>query len=147
VFSYFFTAPVNNLLFAGESEGHHRLTHDEPGDQPRVNAIVKQVMGDLAYFLDRLRSVPEGDATLLDNCAILCTSDVSFGRNHSLDEYPILIAGTACGALKKGLHYRSPSQENASMVILSLLQAMDLPISTFGEGAGLTDRSLGAIEA
>lgn len=147
VFSYFYTYPVNNLLFPGMPAGHHRLTHDEPGEQPQVNEIVKQIITELSFFLQRLAAVPEGDGTLLDNCAILCTSDTSFGRNHSLDDYPIIIAGTAGGALKKGIHYRSPSGENTSMVLLSLLRAMDLPIAEYGEEAGRVDRGLGAIEA
>jgi hypothetical protein len=147
VFSCFFTAPVNNVLFSGLPEGHHRLTHDEPGDQPLVNRIVVAIITELAAFLEALKAVPEGEGTLLDNCAVLCTSDVSFGRTHSLDDYPIIIAGTAGGALKKGIHYRSPSGENASMVLLSLARAMDLPVSEFGIDAGRVDRGLGAIEA
>ncbi|MBK6686902.1 MAG: DUF1552 domain-containing protein [Deltaproteobacteria bacterium] len=147
VFSYFFTYPVNNLLFPGVSTGHHRMTHDEPGDQPQVNQIVVQIITAFGQFLEKLRAVPEGAGTLLDNCAILGTTDVSFGRNHSLDDYPIIIAGTAGGALKKGLHYRSPSGENTSMVLVSLLRAMGLVIDGFGEGAGRSEQGLGAIEA
>lgn len=147
VFSYVFTYPVNNLLFPGISTGHHRLTHDEPGDQPLVHQIIVQIITELAHFLERLRAVPEGAGTLLDNCAILATSDVSFGRTHSLDDYPLIIAGTAGGALKKGLHYRSPSGENTSMVLVSLLRAMGLTIDGFGVGPGRSEQGLGAIEA
>lgn len=147
VFSFFYTYPVNNVLFPGMPAGHHRLTHDEPGDQPKVNEIVKLIIGELAYFIEALRNVPEGDGTLLDNCAMLATSDTAFGRNHTLDDYPIVIAGSASGALKKGVHYRSPSGENTSMVLLSLVRAMDIPASDFGVDAGYVDRSLGAIEA
>jgi hypothetical protein len=147
VFSLFYTYPVNNILFPGLPEGHHRLTHDEPGDQPLVNQIVLSIITELRYFIETLRNVPEGDGTLLDNCAVLCTSDVSFGRTHSLDDYPIVIAGTAGGALKKGIHYRSPSGENASMVLLSLVRAMDLPVTEYGVEAGRVEEGLGAIEA
>jgi hypothetical protein len=147
VFSLFYTYPVNNILFPGLPEGHHRLTHDEPGEQPLVNQIVVSIITELRHFIETLKNVPEGDGTLLDNCAVLCTSDVSFGRTHSLDDYPIIIAGTACGALKKGIHYRSPSGENASMVLLSLVRAMDLAVTSFGVGPGMVDEGLGAIEA
>jgi hypothetical protein len=146
VFSCFFTSPVNDVLFPGLPEGHHRLTHDEPGDQPLVNQIVISIITQLATFIEVLKSVPEGEGTLLDNCAVLCTSDVSFGRTHSLDDYPIIIAGTAGGALKKGIHYRSPSGENASMVLLSLVRAMGLAVNEYGIDAGKVDRGLAAIE-
>ncbi len=147
VFSNFFSYPLNNILFEGNTAGHHRLTHDEPGDQPQVHNVMIATMTELGYFLQRLRDVPEGDSTLLDNCAILATTDVAFGRTHSLEDYPMIIAGTACGALKTGLHYRSVGGENTSKVMLSLLQAMDMPIAEFGTGSGRTTSGLGVIEA
>lgn len=147
VFSNFITAPLSNLLLAGANAGHHQLTHDEPGDQPQVHQIVISIMGELAYMIDRLRSVPEGDGTLLDNCAVLATSDVSLGKTHSLDEFPILLAGTAGGKLRKGVHYRSPSRENASHVLMSLVRAMGIRTSSFGDGPGRVTEGLSAIEA
>lgn len=147
VFSFFFTAPLTNLLFPNARAGHHQLTHDEPGDQPQVNEIVKFIIGELAAFLGAFKAVQEGGGTLLDNCAILCTTDVSFARTHSLEDYPIVIAGTAGGALKKGVHYRSTTGENASKVLLTLLRAMGLRRSEFGTAGGRVDQGLGAIEA
>ena len=147
VFSHFFSYPVNNVLYQGATAGHHQLTHDEPGDQPQVNEIVSFIIRQYARLIERLKAVPEGDGTLLDSCAVLATSDVSFGRTHSLEDYPILIAGNACGALKSGIHYRSATGENTSKVILSLIRAMGIPAASFGEEAGRTEQGLGAIEA
>lgn len=147
VFNYFYTYPVNNVLFPGMPAGHHRLTHDEPGDQPQVDAIVTLIIEQLAVFLERLRAVPEGDGTLLDNCGVLCTSDTGFARTHSLSDYPIVLAGSACGALRTGIHYRSPSGENTSKVLLTLVRAMGLRAASFGQDEGEVDEGLGAIEA
>ena len=147
VIGNYFTYPVNNVLFPSATAGHHQLTHNEPGDQPEVNEIVKFIMGELAYFIGALRGVSEGDGTLLDHSLILCTSDVSFPRTHSIEEYPILLAGTASGAIRKGIHYRSPSSENTSKVILSILRAMGLRRTEFGTEGGHVTESLGAIEA
>ena len=147
VFSNFLSYPVTNILYPGASAGHHRLTHDEPGDQPEVNRIVKLNMAELAYLIATLRAVPEGGGTLLDNCAILATTDVSFARTHSLEDYPIITAGTACGALKTGVHYRSGTGENATKVIVTLLRAMGLRIAEFGLDEGKTSQGLSAIEA
>lgn len=146
VFSNYFTFPVNNHLFPGATSGHHQLTHDEPGEQPQVHAIVVQIIEELAYLIDRLRSVPEGSGTLLDNCAILATTDCSLGRTHSLDEYPLVIAGTAGGALRQGLHYRSTSGESASRVILSLIRAVGVQAESFGEEDARATSGLSAIQ-
>jgi hypothetical protein len=147
IFSFWFSTPVNNLLFPGATAGHHQLTHDEPDDQPQVFAIVKYIMTELAYLISALKKVPEGDGTLLDNCGLLATTDCSYAKSHSVEDYPILIAGTAGGALKQGLHYRSPSSENTSKVLLTLARAFGLPLSEYGEKDGLVTESLTAIEA
>ena len=147
VLTNWFTQPVNNLLFPGATEGHHTLTHDEPDPQPQVDAIVGFVMTELAYYLQKLDSVAEGDGTLLDHCAILCTTDVSLGRSHSVEEYPIVIAGGCNGAFKTGQHYRSASSENTSKVLLTLAQAMELSVGEYGTDAGHVTDTVGAIVA
>jgi hypothetical protein len=147
VFSNFFTHSVDNVLFPGAPEGHHQLTHDELGEQPEVTAIMVLIMQEFAYFISKLQSIQEGDGTLLDHCAVLGTTDCSFGRTHSLDEYPILLAGSASGALNTGFHYRSMTQENASKVLFSLTKAMDVPLASIGGNEGLVTSGLTAIEA
>ena len=139
VLSLWYSSPVNNILYPGASAGHHGLTHDEPGDQPTVNMIVKSIMGDFATFVQRLAAVDEGDGTLLDHTGILATSDVSFGRNHSIDEYPVLLAGSMGGYLKPGQHYRSGSGENVAKVALTMAQGMGLSLPSFGYDDGQTD--------
>lgn len=146
VFSQWFSSPVGNPLYPGATAGHHQLTHDEPGEQPQVQSILLYIMSEFAYLVKALAAVPEGDSTLLDHCAILGTSDCSYGKSHLLEEYPILIAGTCNGALKTGLHYRSPSAENASKVLLSLARAMGMTLDSFGEGDARATTSLTAIE-
>lgn len=146
VFSNCLTYPVNNLLFPGARAGHHQLTHDEPGDQPQVNQIVKQIIAELERFITALAAVDEGGASLLDHSLVLATSDVSFGRTHSIEEYPIVLAGSAGGAIKPGLHYRSPSGESTSKVLLTILRAMGIRRGEFGAGAGRVDQGLEAIE-
>ena len=103
-------------------------------------------MGEYAYLVNRLATTPEGAGTLLDSCAILGTTDVSYCRTHALDEYPILIAGSACDRLRPGRHYRSLSGENASKVCLTLLGALGVPAVSYGAGAAHTTDSLGDIE-
>lgn len=136
VASHWFTHSVSGALFQNVPDGHHRLTHDEPGDQPYVNMIVIQIMEQLAYMVQRFSEVQEGAVTLLDNMVLLATSDCSLGRQHRLDEYPILLAGNGGGKLKTNMHYDSPSSENASKVNLAIMQALDIPVASFGTENG-----------
>ena len=138
VFSNMFSGSVSYTPYGmvGASDGHHGLTHDEPGDQPVVHAITTYIVEQFAGMLDALRNVTEGEGNLLDSCVILASSDTADGRGHTIDDYPILVAGKAQGALAHpGVHFRSAGQ-NTTRVLLSLLQAMDLPYTEFGQGGG-----------
>ena len=146
VLSYAHSGPVDNYVYPGISDGHHRLTHDEPEPQEGVHDVTVQIMGELAGFIGKLDAIVEGDGTMLDNLALLATSGVSLARTHALDEYPLILAGSACGALKQDVHYRSSTRENASKVMLTVIRAMGLNPASFGEGDTEATESLGAIE-
>lgn len=150
VFSIMYSGGVSLTVYdeVGASTEHHGLSHDEGGDQPLVHAITTFIIGHLGLFLEKLKDTPEGDGNLLDNCAILASSDCAEGQPHSLDDYPIVVAGRAGGALAHpGVHYRSDSGENASNVLLTLLQAMDLELTEFGNGGGHTTSTVDALKA
>jgi hypothetical protein len=146
VVSNFITKPLTNELLAGASAGHHQLTHDEPDPQPQVNRIVLAIMEELNYFLQGLDGVQEGDETLLDHMVLLATTDVSYGRTHSLDEFPILTAGRANGHLKTDLHYRSAVAENTSHAMLSVIRAAGANVGSYGDAEGYVEDGLGVIE-
>jgi hypothetical protein len=146
VFSFNYTSPLTNVLFAGAEEGHHNLTHDEPGDQPQVADIAKQVITEYAYLVSALRNIPEGDETLLDHCCVVAASETSEGRTHALDEMPFIYAGGACGKLATGLHHRSFTQENINKAVLSIQRAMGVVAPSWGAEDGFTEDGLSAIE-
>jgi len=146
VFSNVLTKPLTNILFTDAPAGHHNLTHDEPEPQPEVNNIVIQCIEALAYQLEALRAIEEGDGNLLEHSLVFATSDVSNGKLHSADEFPIILAGTAGGKLKKGMHLRTVANENASKVLFSICRAFGMNLADFGEEEGLVTESLSAIE-
>src|SRR5262249_29751660 len=125
---------------------YHSLTHDEGDPQPQVDEVITTLMGCYADFLTSLRSIPEGDGTLLDSCVVLGTSEISEGRTHRIDDMPIVLAGSLQGHFKQDFHYHSASQENTSEVMLSLMRAMDLVVPSFGVDEAYATDSLTAIE-
>lgn len=147
VLSFWYCDPLSNLLHINAQSGHHQLTHDEPGDQPQVTEIILGAHQSLAYFIEVLKTVSEGEGSLLDHCALLATSDVSEGKTHQIDEYPIILAGRAGGALKVGEHYRSKTKESTSHLALSIARALDVPIASYGEEEAFVDEGLSVIEA
>jgi hypothetical protein len=126
VFSMMYSGPTAGTVFWQSmiTAGHHGLTHDEPMPQPQVHASTIFQMLCFNHLVTALRNVPEGAGNVLDNCAVLATSDVSDGQAHSTDEYPLLVAGKGGGFLKHpGVHYRSATKENVNEVVLSVLRA------------------------
>lgn len=146
VFTEVLTRPVGNYLFPHSSVGHHRLTHDEPGDQPEVKAVVIQIMEQFAYLLSALDEIPEGDGTLLDHTYLVGTSEVSLGRSHSLEDLPFLIAGGGGQTLKSGVHYHSAGGESTSSAFLSIMRAAGLRQQDWGIGDQYTSIGLSTIE-
>jgi hypothetical protein len=146
VFAHFLSEPVGDLLFPDATAGHHSLTHDEPGDQPQVHAITTFCVERFADLLDALRAVPEGGGTLLDSCLVMAGTEVSLGRTHSLDDLPVVLAGSACGAVRQNVHHAA-NGANASQLLLTILRAMDIPAAEVGVDEGRVTESLTEIEA
>ena len=142
-----FTQPLTDILIGTSAAGHHQLTHDEAGDQPQVNGILVTIMQEFAYLLEALKRIPEGSGTLLDNCVVLGTTDCGFGRTHQLTDYPLIVAGKAGGALKTGLHVKSTTDENASKLMLTIVNAIGLRRADYGLNEAKTTERLLAIEA
>jgi len=90
----------------------------------------------VAYLISKLKSVTVGAGTLLDQCAILFTTEVQEGRNHLTDNIPMIVAGRAGGALRTGQHIHAAG-ESTSKVHLTLLEALGVPVTSFGAGPGL----------
>ncbi len=137
VFSLMFSGSVSGTVFwqVGADKGHHQLTHDEAGEQPLVHAATVFTMKQFAVLLQTLRGTPEGAGNLLDSVAVLATSDLAQGREHSLDDYPFLVAGRAGGRLRGGVHVRDVGG-NASTILLTVLRAVGVPLAAFGSKGG-----------
>ena len=147
VWSNLFNGSVSGTYFWNIDSGNsfHQLTHDEPGEQPKVHQIVTFIMEEFAYLLNAFKAIPQGDGTLLDYSVILASSDTNSGQRHNIDDYPIILAGGGGGALQTGHHIRAAGA-NTTRVLLTALRAMDCPHTTFGEEGGFTDRGISEIE-
>ncbi len=92
--------------FAGVSQGHHHLSHhrNQASSLANLAIIDKWHASQLAYFLDRLKSVNEGDSNLLDNSMIMYGSGLADGNAHSNYNMPTIVAGRAGGTITPGRH-------------------------------------------
>ena len=104
-----------------------------------------------ASLLAKLAAIPEGNGTLLDNCAVVWLNEMGDASIHGGDNVPVIIAGGCAGYFKTGrfLNYTqdfsiagpawwlnnpiSYTGANNSDLFLSLLQAFDQPDQVFGD--------------
>ncbi|MEZ4256667.1 MAG: DUF1552 domain-containing protein [Polyangiales bacterium] len=90
-------------------DGHHTIAHkgDEQADYVAQNtAINTWHASKLAYLIDLLKGIDEGDGTVFSNSSILWTNEQSTGNNHSREDMPYILAGTAGGAFNSGRYVR-----------------------------------------
>jgi hypothetical protein len=122
----------------GISEGHHELTHhrNDPAMMAKVRAINTYHVQQLAYLLGKLKSVREGDSTLLDSCMIAYGSGNSDGNRHTHHELPILLAGKGGGSIRTGRHVRYPRETPLNNLWLALLHRMGAPTDQLGDSTG-----------
>lgn len=156
VFTCEFTGMQSDCIFwqVGAEQGSHVMTHDDRGvpDSERldpqyenVHRAVVFIMQNFTHLLEAMARIPEGDGTLLSNSVVYATSELSDGTRHSYDDMPILVAGRAGGRLRGGVHYRSATDENASMVPLTCMRAVGVAADGFGAGASRATDEVGAL--
>lgn len=149
VFNVVFSAGASGLHTKGSADTHHTLTHEEASDealgyQPRATAFVMRSMEAWARFVEILGAVREGDGTLLDHSVTLCHSETSDANSHSVTGLPIMLAGTAGGRIRNGLHVQGAG-ESVARVGLTLQQVMGRPVARWGFRANETSRPLSEI--
>jgi hypothetical protein len=97
-----------------------------------------------AEFLAKLRSFKEGAGSLLDNSLVYATSCTAWGKVHTTQEWPVLLAGKAGGQFAGNQHFRLPSG-NLSQVLLTIANAMGANLTSIGLDSGQVTQELSGL--
>lgn len=120
--------------FLGIEAGHHDLSH-HAGD-PLKKAALAQIdawqVAQFARLLQRLADTPEGDSDLLAATIVLFGSDVGDGNMHTHHDLPVLLAGST-DLWPGDRHLIFKMGTPVARLHVSILQALGLPDTTFGE--------------
>jgi hypothetical protein len=122
-------------IVPGCGGSHHEFSHHQNQKEKYepYSKINRWHCEQLAYFLDKLKSVKEGDRTLLDNSMILFGSSFSDGNRHDPNNLPIVLAGTAGGKIKSGRHIPCKKDTPLCNLYVSMLDQMGTPVESFGD--------------
>ena len=124
--------------FINVKEGHHDLSHhgNDATKKQKIRDINRFHTTQLAYLLEKLDSISEGDGTLLDHAMIAYGSGNSDGNRHNHDDLPIVVAGGGCGTLASGRHIRYAGETPLNNLWMSLLERMEVRGVELGDGTG-----------
>src|SRR6266481_2951503 len=122
----------------GISEVHHSLTHHEnnPEKIDQLFQINLYHMQMFAYFVDKLRSTPDGDGNLLDHSLLLYGSGMGNPDVHDHANLPILVAGGAAGRVKGARHVRYAEPTPLANLHLTLLDRAGVRLDKFADSNG-----------
>jgi hypothetical protein len=128
--------------FIGIKDGHHDLSHHRNDEEKKAKLaqINRFHVTQLGYFLSRLKSVKEGNGTLLDNCLITYGSGISDGNQHLHENLPILVAGRGGGALQSGRHVRVDDKTPMTNLYRSMIETVGAATEKVGDSTGKLDR-------
>jgi hypothetical protein len=127
--------------FIGVPDGHHDLSH-HGGDakkQEKIREINRFHATHLAYFLEKLNSIQEGERTLLDNSMIVYGSGIGDGNAHNHDNLPILVAGRGGDTIRTGRHMKVPFETPLNNLYLAMLDRLESSIEQLGDSTGRLD--------
>ena len=121
----------------GVDEGYHGLSHHgRDGEKLAQLALIElELIKAWGDFLRTLQETKEANGNLLDQTAVLLTSNLGNASNHDNRNMPVLIAG---GGFKHGQHLAFDKKNNYPLpnLYVSLLQQLGIQDDTFASSTG-----------
>jgi hypothetical protein len=101
------------------------------------NKICKFRVGQMAYFLDKMQTTMDGDASLLDKTLIVWGSPMADPNIHNHRRVPLVLFGHANGMLKGNVHLKAAADTPMANVQLTLMHNLGLDdVKSFGDSTG-----------
>ncbi|MGI9241296.1 MAG: DUF1552 domain-containing protein [Verrucomicrobiales bacterium] len=130
-------SPTIEVEGAEISDGYHNLSHHGKNKKKlaQLDAIDRCHMQQLGELIEDLRSVDEGESSLLDRTSVLYGSNFGDANKHTTNNMPVLLAG---GGFKHGHHLAFDREKNYPLpnLFLSLLQRMGIGAERFATSSG-----------
>jgi hypothetical protein len=121
---------------SGTDKPFHPASHHGGGEKGVKDffLINRYHVGMLPYFLEKLKSISEGDANLLDKSLIIYGSPMGDPNLHNHRRCPLFLAGRANGGLDGNLHLKAADGTPMANALLSVLHTLGIDdLTTFGD--------------
>jgi len=121
---------------SGSEKPFHPASH-HGGAEKAVReffAINKYHVGMLPYFLNKLKSMSEGDSNLLEKTMIMYGSPMADGNLHNHRRCPLIVLGHANGKLAGNTHVKAPDGTPMANAMLGMMHSLGLDdVKRFGD--------------
>ena len=124
----------------GVSKGYHSLSHhgNDPQNLKELAKVDTIYMKHWSYFLNRLKSIKEGDGTLLDHTLLGYSSGMGMG--HSKSALPTMLSGGRALGVKHAGHLACQEKTPLSSLWHTMLDRVGVPIEgEFQDSTGVID--------
>ena len=114
---------------------HHGGTERGVRDFQLIN---KYHVAMLPYFLDKLKSIQEGEQNMLDKTMIIYGSPMGDSNLHNHRRCPLMLIGKAENRLAGNLHIKAPDGTPMANAMLSMMHTLGLDdMRSFGDSTGV----------
>jgi len=123
----------------GVSPGFHGASHhqEDPVQIKRYADINRYHVSTLAYFAEKLKSIPDGDGTLLDRSLLMYGTNMGNSNQHQHFDVPHILVGGANGQLKGNRHIACERKTvPTGNVLLSVLDLFGIQQEDQGDSTG-----------
>jgi hypothetical protein len=123
---------------SGVDRGFHDASHHGASEEriKQFGEINKYHVSLLPYFLEKLQSTMDGEASLLEKTLVLYGSPMAVGNTHNHRNCPLIVLGHGAG-VPGGLHIKAPKDTPMANVMLTLLHRLGLDdMQSFGDSTG-----------
>jgi len=140
VITFMVSREVSNRTYTqvGVTDGHHAISHHQNRAEKMAKNVLIQTfnVNQFKGFLDKLRSMPDGDGSMLDHTLLLYGSNMSNSNAHDHFPLPNLVVGGAAGKMKGGRHLKYEDHTPMTNLLVTMLDKVGVKQESLGDSTG-----------
>jgi hypothetical protein len=140
VITFMVSREVSNRTYTqvGVTDGHHAISHHQNRAEKMAKNVLIQTfnVNQFKGFLEKLKSMPDGDGSLLDHTLLLYGSNMSNSNAHDHFPLPNLVVGGAAGKMKGGRHLKYDDHTPMTNLLMTMLDKVGVQQEKLGDSTG-----------
>jgi hypothetical protein len=141
VFTFMMSRELSQRTYPqiGVTEQHHSVSHhlNKPEKMAQCVKINTYYASMYAKFLQKLKSTPDGDGSLLDHSLLIYGAGMADSNVHATDPLPVIAIGGGVGTGHR--HIELPTRTPVGNFWANVAEKFGKPTDRFGDSTGKTD--------